>query len=231
MSLCMADRTNAAVTVQIDTTDSNMPRISVGHNDRQLKDLNLESGWCRNNHEEQIWDIGGNLTSMKKHLFTKDKSVFRRVSSHLLDATRRSWCLSEAWRTATERTGWWQCCQSRSEDAPRLSWWPDCERGIHLQRGQKARKQGCFFPSLNKPLGQSITRFYFCRPIISPVMKTRLTTQAMQSFLQAWRLASLPDPDVGMPCWQSRSDHCGPPTSEASSLVLKDRTAGFAAVR
>lgn len=173
-----------------------------------------------------------------------NQSADNMVSPHLLVATRRSWRLSGAWRTATERTGWWQCCQSQSEDAPRPSWWPDCERRIHLQRGRDARKRA-YFLSWNKKMAQSIVRFFFCWPINSPVIKTRLMAQAMQSFLPARRLTSLSGPDVETVCWQNRSDHHRSPTSEApslsceaesehvswSELVLKNKTAGFAAMK
>lgn len=65
----MADRTNAAVTAQIDTTDSNMPRISVGHNSRPLTHLDfgvlmMQKQPCRANIHEKA-----------NHSFKNDKSV------------------------------------------------------------------------------------------------------------------------------------------------------------
>ncbi len=57
------------------------------------------------------------------------------IRTHLLDATQRSQCASEAWMRSTERRCWSGCCQSQSADVPHLSWWPDCEQRIHLQGG------------------------------------------------------------------------------------------------
>lgn len=192
------------------------------------------------------WRIGRLLLTSTKNSFKNIRSFkgsilqawFQTISPHLLDATRRSWRLSEAGRTATERRGWSRCCQSQSEDAPHPSWWPDCEQRIHLQTRREARKQ-LFFPSVNS------WSFYFCWPIISPAMKTRLTAQAMHSFLPARCLASLSGPDVETVCWQSRSDRHRSSSSEALWLspkeesqqvsggepVLKDRTASFPTIK
>lgn len=45
MSLWRADRTSAAATAQMDTTDSSTPRISEGHTRQQLNNWNVAS-WC-----------------------------------------------------------------------------------------------------------------------------------------------------------------------------------------
>lgn len=168
-----------------------------------------------------------------------NEAPFQMSSPHLLDATQRSWRLWEAGTPATGRKGWWQCCQSQPEDAPHPSWWPDCERRIHLQARREAKRQVClFFLSVN---GWSITAIFLCRPIISPAMKRRLTAQAMHSFLLARCLASLSGPDGESVCWQSRSHRHSSPSSEAlwlrseaeslqvssGELILEDRTAGF----
>lgn len=68
----MADRTNAAVTAQIDTTDSNMPRISVGHNSRPLNNLDFGVTMMQ---KQPCW---ANLHEKANHSFKNDKSVSRQ---------------------------------------------------------------------------------------------------------------------------------------------------------
>lgn len=83
------------------------------------------------------------MTRLKTSFFQRRRSsgTIPDLFPHLLDDTRRSWRRREVGRTATERRGWWRCCQSQPEDAPHPSWWPDCERRIHLQTRREARKR------------------------------------------------------------------------------------------
>lgn len=223
MSRCTADRTNTAVTAQMDTTDSNTPRISDGH-----KSASSKSHVC---FVVTCWKSAPDI-----HPVTRLKRSF--LQRRLLQARFLTRSLPPEGQDACRRPGGQPQREEADCDAAKVS--QKMRRICHdgqTASGVSTCRQGVKPESRFFLLCKGLKYHPFLLPIISPAMKTRLTAQAMHSFLLARCLASLSGSNVEAVCWQSRRSSSSEAlwlSSDAESQqvsggepLLKHRTAGF----
>lgn len=90
--------------------------------------------------------------------------------------------------------------------------------------------KGCTHLNCQNQFSKYLFVVFLLSPIISPVMKTKLTAHAMQSFFLAILPASLSGPDIESVCWQSQLDCCWQSTPQVSSVRSDAKSAYFSLV-